>query len=131
AAVIMVTGVTDRTTLAECLEAGAVGVARKSHGFGELLDQVLEAVRGELPLRVNERTALLAELRAQRAAEQRRLAPFQALTPREQQVFAALVDGKRPKEIAAELYVSVGTVRSQIKAIHRKLGVSSQLAAVA
>jgi DNA-binding NarL/FixJ family response regulator len=131
AAVLVVTGVTDRPRLAECIEAGAVGVVGKSRGFDELLDRVLEAVRGEAPLRVGERVALLQELALRRAEEKRRREPFEALTRREQEILAALMDGKRPKEIAAEAYVGVGTVRSQIKTIHQKLGVSSQLAAVA
>ena len=131
AAVLMVTGVTDRARLAECIEAGAVAVVGKSRGFEELLDRVLEAVRGETALPVGERTALLQELAVRRSEEERRRAPFKALTRREQEILAGLMDGKRPKDIAAEAYVCVGTVRSQIKTVHQKLGVSSQLAAVA
>ena len=39
--------------------------------------------------------------------------------------------GKAAAEIAVESYVSIATIRSQIKAILRKLEVNSQLAAVA
>lgn len=131
APVIMVTGLTDRLTLAECIEAGAAGVVSKTHGFTELLDRIFDVLQGGNADRVRERASLLGELRRRRSEEQQRLAPFHALTSREQQVLAALMDGQHPKDIAAACYVSVGTVRCQIKAIHRKLGVSSQLAAVA
>jgi DNA-binding NarL/FixJ family response regulator len=131
APVLVVTGAIDRIRLAECLEAGAAGIISKTSGFQVLLEKVLDVLAGRSPLPHGERVALLAELRGRRAEEERRLAPFRALTPKERSVLAALMDGRSPKEIAAASCVGVGTVRSQIKAIHHKLGVSSQLAAVA
>jgi DNA-binding NarL/FixJ family response regulator len=131
APVLVLTGATDRIRLAECLEAGAIGVASKSWRFQVLLEQVLDVLAGASPLPEGERVALLDELRGRRAEEERRLAPFRTLTPKERCVLAALMEGRSPKEIAVASYVGVGTVRSQIKAIHQKLGVSSQLAAVA
>lgn len=53
------------------------------------------------------------------------------LTPRQREVLALLADGLRAKEIAARLSLSVRTVRNHIHAVHRRLGVNSQLAAVA
>ncbi len=57
--------------------------------------------------------------------------PFAQLTPREQQVLLALMRGTSALEISKESYVSLPTVRSQIRSILLKLHVSSQLAAVA
>jgi two-component system nitrate/nitrite response regulator NarL len=56
---------------------------------------------------------------------------FAALTEREQVVLAELIEGHCAEDIAKAAFVSISTVRSQIKAILQKLGVSSQLAAVA
>jgi two-component system nitrate/nitrite response regulator NarL len=56
---------------------------------------------------------------------------FAILTEREQHVLAELMDGHCAEEIANASCVSISTVRSQIKAILQKLGVNSQLAAVA
>ena len=53
------------------------------------------------------------------------------LTARESQVLHQLYAGVTVGEIAEEWEVSVATVRSQVKAILRKLHVTSQLAAVA
>lgn len=53
------------------------------------------------------------------------------LTPREREVLVLLHSGETAAEIAAILDVSLSTVRSQVKAILRKLDVKSQLAAVA
>jgi DNA-binding NarL/FixJ family response regulator len=56
---------------------------------------------------------------------------FAILTEREQFVLAELIEGHCAEEIARDSFVSISTVRSQIKSILHKLGVSSQLAAVA
>ncbi len=56
---------------------------------------------------------------------------FAILTEREGHVLAELMDGHCAEEIANAGGVSISTVRSQIKSILQKLGVSSQLAAVA
>ena len=42
-----------------------------------------------------------------------------------------LADGKSTAGIALELYISIETVRSHVKAIMRKLGVHSRVAAIA
>lgn len=53
------------------------------------------------------------------------------LTPRQREILALLVDGVRAKDIASRLSLSVPTVRNHIHALLRRLGVDSQLAAVA
>ncbi|MCL4413276.1 MAG: LuxR C-terminal-related transcriptional regulator [Actinobacteria bacterium] len=53
------------------------------------------------------------------------------LTPAERVVLDGLCQGKSATSLAAELVVSLATVRSHIRAILMKLGVNSQLAAVA
>jgi two-component system nitrate/nitrite response regulator NarL len=55
---------------------------------------------------------------------------FEQLTRRERQVLLALMRGATAREISRESYVSLPTVRSQIRSILLKLGVSSQLSAV-
>jgi two-component system, NarL family, nitrate/nitrite response regulator NarL len=59
------------------------------------------------------------------------LLPFSILTPRERVVLAELMEGYSAESIARRSWVAMSTVRSQIKAILQKLGVNSQLAAVA
>src|SRR5205814_8599783 len=54
-----------------------------------------------------------------------------SLSRREGEVLRALMDGKSADETAAEQFVSITTVRTHIRSILRKLGVRSQLAAVA
>ena len=131
AKVVIMTGVTDRARLAACLEAGALGIVSKTTGFDELIETVRRLASGEAILSDNDRQELLADLRAQRAADRQRLAPFEALTSREKAVLAGLVAGESAEAIAARSYVSLSTVRTQIRSILLKLRVKSQLTAVA
>jgi DNA-binding NarL/FixJ family response regulator len=131
ACVVMVTGITDRVKLAECIEAGALGVVSKGESFDHLLETIKEAAEMQSLISKSQRDDLLAELRRQRSEDEQRLAPFQRLTAREQQVLAALMDGKSAEHIAEDWVVSLATVRSQIRSVLMKLGVNSQLSAVA
>lgn len=58
------------------------------------------------------------------------LESFERLSPREQNVLISLMKGATARQIAEKDCVSLATVRSQIRSIISKLGVSSQLAAV-
>ena len=54
--------------------------------------------------------------------------PLVALTPREREVAALVVDGLADREIAQRLYLSRHTVSQYVKRIYRKLGVDSRVA---
>jgi DNA-binding NarL/FixJ family response regulator len=129
--VVMCTGTTDRLELARCVEAGAIGLASKRDAFDGLLEMVRGALAGEQLIAPGERQELLAELHRHRLAERDRLAPFQALTRREEAVLELLIEGNSAEAIAAKSFVSLATVRSQIRSILQKLNVNTQLAAVA
>jgi two-component system, NarL family, nitrate/nitrite response regulator NarL len=129
--VLMLTGVSDRVRLAECLEAGAIGIIDKRDPFEQLVCAIHEAVVRGVVVPAAHRHELLAELRCERQARTERLRPFANLTRREQEVLAALLDGLLAERIAQRDVVSLTTVRSQIRAILQKLGVNSQLEAVA
>jgi len=57
-------------------------------------------------------------------------APVAALTPRERVVLEVLAETGALDEIAARLFVSRNTVKSQLRAIYQKLGVSSRTEAL-
>jgi len=130
-AVIVVTAVTDRAHLGACVEAGATAVVSKSQPFEHVLRTISLVLEGLPAQSLSIHLELLEELRRQRQADRERLAPFDRLTRRERHVLAALVDGGTAEGIAAASYVSLATVRSQIQSVLRKLGVNSQVAAVA
>lgn len=131
ARVVIMSGDTNRARLGACVEAGASGIVSKASKFEDLVDAVHRSADGGRLLPEGERQALLADLRASRRAREERLGPFAHLTPREQAVLGRLMAGESAESIAERSYVSLATVRSQIRAILSKLGVNSQLAAVA
>jgi DNA-binding CsgD family transcriptional regulator len=71
-----------------------------------------------------------AELWARRAEEELdRVAPGRAsgaLTPTERRVAVLVADGRRNKEIAQELFMSVATVEAHLTRMFRKLGIGSR-----
>jgi DNA-binding NarL/FixJ family response regulator len=131
ARVLVVSGTTDRVRLAGTVERGAVGFLPKTVPFEDLLSTVLDVVAQRPVLSTAERYELMAELRSARAFRSKGLAPFGTLTPKERAVLAALSQGLRAEIIAADSVVSEATVRSQIRSVLAKLGVKSQLEAVA
>lgn len=131
ARVLVVTGVADPLRIAAALEAGAIGYVEKNAPFEVLLDTVLRAAAGEQVMADNDRQTMLASLRRHRSARREELAPFSSLTPRERAVLAKLTAGQSVEAIAADWVVSSATVRTQVRAVLTKLGVRSQLAAVA
>lgn len=59
-----------------------------------------------------------------------RLGAADALTARESQVLAMLVDGRSNRQIAESLFVSVDTIKTHLRSIYRKLGVNNRTQAV-
>jgi DNA-binding NarL/FixJ family response regulator len=131
ARVIIVTGSSNQMQTARCVELGAHGLVDKTRPFEELLRVVLDAANLRTIISQQQRSRLLGELRDHRRQVAARLAPFRALTAREAQVLAALCEGISVETIAARWFVSEATVRSHVRGVLSKLGVSSQLAAVA
>jgi len=111
--------------------AGAVGVVRKSCSAESLMATVRTVLDGGGLLDPEEqaRYEALADLASTR--RQVSTAMLGRLTRRELQVLERLADGCRAAAVAEEFVTSISTVRSQIRSILSKLGVGSQLEAVA
>lgn len=131
ARVVVLSKSTNRIRLAECVEAGADAVVTKAHNVVDLVHVVHETARAGCGPAPQDHADLLAELQQHRATGSARGGPFPTLTNRERQVLSALVGGKNAQAIADETFTSVRTVRGHIQMVLRKLGVNSQLAAVA
>lgn len=128
--VLMLCETCDRMRVAEAVKSGAIGYCLKSAGFARLMSDISVALTDGGLLDADERSALLTELAAARAARERTMAPFRSLTDRERKTLQALGDGMTVTEIAHTWMVSEATVRTHIRAVLRKLGTQSQLAAV-
>ena len=58
-------------------------------------------------------------------------APVESLTRRERVVLAELAEDVTLEEIATRLFVTRNTVKSQVRSVYRKIGVSTRSEAVA
>ncbi|MDH3679715.1 MAG: response regulator transcription factor [Acidimicrobiia bacterium] len=127
--VVILTGETERQALAHSSGEGAEVVLSKSEPLVDIVETIL-GVAGGQTVRPRQREELSVELHRLEAEQNRRHAPFSDLSPREQQVLAGLMSGHGPAALAERHYVSVATIRAQVRSVLRKLGVSSQLEAV-
>lgn len=122
----------DSARRAAWLHAGASELVDGNEPFDDLLLTITRLLRVCPSPRTERRSpASLASMRVGPLAHDSQLERFVTLTDREQFVLAELLEGHCAEEIAKTAYVSISTVRSQIKSILQKLGVNSQLAAVA
>lgn len=129
--VLVVTGVIERVRVALALEQGALGYQSKTEGFDALLAATAVALVATAPLDPAGRRQLLGELAVWRAEQARGNKPFTRLTERERDVLSALADGHSVTDIAHDWVVSDATVRTHVRGLLGKLGVRSQLGAVA
>jgi two-component system nitrate/nitrite response regulator NarL len=129
--VLVVSASTDPVRLGSAVEAGAVGVLAKTEPVEVLLATAVSAARGDPLMDDRQRSDLVRAARERRAQHHALLEPFRRLTEREAHVLRALALGHGVAAIAATGHVSEATVRSQVRGVLTKLGVGSQLEAVA
>ena len=129
---VMLSGSRRTRSLGEALRLGALDVIDKTESPDDIAAAVAAILEVGHPTTGAGRRAELLDA-ADRASrdDDERGAPLRRLTDRELQVLAGLVDGRSVDEIATEQIVAVSTVRTHVRRILEKLGVRSQLAAVA
>ncbi len=121
----------DVAVLARAVRQGFRAWVPKELGVAALLDGVRAVRRGGTVIPPLLLTRLLAHLLGEQE-RQRNAAVFLALlTPREREVLQAMTHGLPRHEIAAQLGISVNTVRTHAQGILAKLDVKTSLAAVA
>lgn len=124
-------GSDDLIEQARYVEAGAAAIVNKNCGPTDLIAVVEMAVAGHELMAQSDRHALLSRLRKHRERARARMASFHSLTAREAETLAMIAAGQGAADIAEEWEVSLATVRSHIRAVLTKLGLSSQLQAAA
>lgn len=113
------------------LHAGAHAVVPGRLTMAELVTALRHAAAREEVMDPGERASVVQAWTRTTERDQRLIACLDALTPREMFVLRHLYEGERVSTIASDAGVSEATVRSQVKSVLRKLGVGSQIAAVA
>lgn len=128
---VVVSAGLDEVAAGHCYALGAAACIPKSEPLDELLGAITAAARGSEAVLEAERFRLIGVWHRWKADADATARTFADLTARESSVLAQLMDGQSVKSIAADNLVSEATVRTQVHAILTKLGVSSQLEAVA
>jgi DNA-binding NarL/FixJ family response regulator len=121
-AVLVLTSFSDRRRITGALDAGAVGYLLKDASAEEVVRGIRTAAEGGSPL---DPRAARSLLEAKNAPD-----PFAAISPREREVFALLLDGMPNKLIARRLEISEKTVKSHLTSIFRQIGVTDRVQAV-
>jgi DNA-binding NarL/FixJ family response regulator len=129
--VIVLSATTDEPRIGRALAAGALAWVPKTAALPVLITTIRRALQGVEVMRGERRRYFIEQYQRQQEqarAVERRLC---RLTERERAVLERLGRGQRAQSIAAEFRVTLATTRTQIRAVLQKLGVSSQLEAVA
>lgn len=126
--VLILTAYDDDDYVAAAMQAGARGYLLKTVPLREVADAVRAVSRGEVVLHptIARKVAAFWSRGGSVVAE----GPAHRFTSREAEVLRLLMGGRRNKEIARELGISVRTVEGHLVSIFTKLGVSSRTAAV-
>jgi two-component system nitrate/nitrite response regulator NarL len=112
-------------TVFSAVQAGVSAYLSKAWPAERICDALVAVARGEVILPNEIQAGLAAAIRSNAAG------PGVQLTPRERDVLGGLAEGKSAPQIASELHVSPATVKTHLKTLYEKLGVSDRAAAVA
>lgn len=129
--VVMLTTSSNENDLIEALRSGARGYLLKDIEPDELVVALREIVAGKTVVAPELAPVLARFVQGgnSNALSGKEHNPFADLTPREYEILTLLAEGQSNKVIARNLGISDGTVKLHVKAILRKLNVSSRITA--
>lgn len=128
--VVILSGHDDEHLLARAIQAGALGVLRKTEAVANVADTVRLARQGEMLHPEDEIERALRRLRHRRDAEDDARRRLERLTPRETEILGLMAKGRSPEEIARDLSMSPNTLRTHTQNVLTKLGVHSKMEAL-
>jgi two-component system nitrate/nitrite response regulator NarL len=122
---VLLSAHTESDTVFAAVQAGVSAYIPKAWPAERICDALVAVARGEIILPNEIQAGLAAAIRSNAVG------PGVQLTPRERDVLGGLAEGKSAPQIAGELHVSPATVKTHLKTLYEKLGVSDRAAAVA
>ena len=125
--IIMLTVFDDNNHVFDAICAGANGYLLKKYISEKLISSIQEVLGGGAPMSPGIARMIINSM--QQSVKQVTVNNYQ-LTPREKDILGLLSKGNSYKLIAAELNISIETVRTHLKNIYDKLHVHSQIEAV-
>jgi DNA-binding NarL/FixJ family response regulator len=124
--VIMLTVFDDNKHVLEAICAGASGYLLKKHISDRLYEAIKDVMEGGAPMSPGIARMVIENMHQKQVADDNKY----NLTQREKEILQNLSKGNSFKMIAADLAISIDTVRTHIKRIYEKLQVHSQTEAV-
>jgi DNA-binding NarL/FixJ family response regulator len=124
--VIMLTVFDDNKHVLEAICAGASGYLLKKHISDRLYEAINDVMEGGAPMSPGIARMVIESMQQKQVADDNKY----NLTQREKEILQNLSKGNSFKMIAADLAISIDTVRTHIKRIYEKLQVHSQTEAV-
>ena len=123
--IVLLSAHLESDTVYAAVQAGVRAYLSKAWPAERICDALLAVARGDVILPGEVQAGLAAAIRNNAAGAQIHL------TPRERDVLGGLVRGQSAPTIATDLHVSTATVKTHLKTLYEKLGVSDRAAAVA
>jgi len=116
--IIVYTGSPNPDVPRQAMTLGAAGFCSKREPPAQLMETILAVAAGRMVFPFIDVTSLASD-------------PLAGLTPRERELLAALAGGLTNQQIAAQLDISLNTVKFHLKNLYDKLGVGNRAQAVA
>ncbi len=131
--ILVLTSMADQSTLLRAVEVGVSGFVGKHRPVADVFAAIRQAAEGEIVMPSNLLVGLLTgrQPSTRPAGPEREIPEYEPLTPREREILAHTAQGKSGQAIAAELNISLMTVRTHLRNLMSKLNVHSRLEAVA
>jgi DNA-binding NarL/FixJ family response regulator len=125
-AVVVITTFDTDDHVTDALRAGAKGFLLKDAGPDLLVHAIRAAAEGDALIAPSVTARLLARL-ADAAPANHPRQPIAPLTEREEEVAVNVAQGRSNAEIAAELYISLSTVKFHIASLMSKIGARNRV----
>ena len=123
--VVLLSAHVDSETVYRAVASGAGAYLSKESSRERICDAVAAVARGEVVLSAEVQAGLASEIQIRERDER------PALTPREHEILVLTANGHSAPDIGKQLHLSQSTVKTHLKSLYEKLGVSDRAAAVA
>lgn len=119
--ILMLTTYDDGDLIFDSLRAGASGYLLKNISHGELVQAIQQVHSGGAPMSLQIARKVINFFQKQKPASE-----IDDLSARELEILRLLAKGYRYKEIADQLSLNIGTVRTHVSHVYEKLHVNSR-----
>lgn len=123
-AILILTIFEEEEKILNAIQAGATGYILKNTKPGELISQIKSIHIGGSPISPTIASTILQEFRKETVQKDKK---DYNLTPRENEILLAIVEGLTYKQISQRYNIAASTVKKHILHIYRKLEVNSKV----